>query len=64
MLNNMTPNMLQEPVYVSEAELEHHWNNMINLFGSLPNPEREPRRFDYYVRVYKHLLKLYGEQHG
>ena len=56
--------MLQEPVAVSEAELEHHWNTMLNLFGSLPHPEHEPRRFAYYVRLYKYLLNKYGGNHG
>ena len=45
---------------MTEADLEFIWNNMVLLFGSrMPNPEREPRRFAYYVRLYKHLVKIH-----
>lgn len=53
--------MFQDPVAVSDAELEFHWNNLIKLFGDrLPNPDHEPRRFRYYISLYKHLVKLHG----
>jgi hypothetical protein len=40
-----------------EAELEYHWDTMVKMFGAnLPNPEHEPRRFAYYVRLYKYIL--------
>ena len=57
------PNMLQEPVAVSDDEIEFHWDNMVKAFGSnLPNPDHEPRRFNYYVKLYKYLLTKHGEQ--
>ena len=47
---------------MSEAELEFHWDNMTRAFGyNMPNPDHEPRRFAYYVRLYKYILKKYGE---
>lgn len=51
---------------MTEQQAELIYNDLVQLFGSrLPNFEREPRRFAYYVKIYKHLIKLYQEnQHG
>ncbi len=47
---------------MSDEEIEFHWNNMVSAFGSnLPNPDHEPRRFAYYVKLYKYLLIKHGE---
>jgi hypothetical protein len=46
---------------MTDDELEQHYENMLVSFGSnLPNFEKEPIRFFYYVRLYKHLLKVHG----
>ena len=50
---------------MTDQEAEFIWNNLVTLFGDrLPNPDHEPRRFGYYVNIYKHLIKLHGGQHG
>mgnify|MGYP001171872519 FL=1 len=28
---------------------------LLNMFTNLPDPEQQPRVFDYYVRVYKFM---------
>lgn len=44
---------------MTDADLEHIYNNMVLMFGDrMPNPEREPRRFTYYVKLYKHLVDV------
>ena len=49
---------------MTEHEAELIYNDLVQLFGDrLPNYEREPRRFAYYVKIYKHLIKLFGNQH-
>jgi len=36
-------------------EIEKIYNEMVEIFGdSLPNPEQEPVRFAYYVKLYKY----------
>lgn len=51
---------------MTEYQAELIYNDLVQLFGNrLPNFEREPRRFAYYVKIYKHLIKLHQEnQHG
>jgi hypothetical protein len=50
---------------MTEQQAEQIHEDLIQLFGDrLPNYEREPRRFGYYIQIYKHLLRLHGEQHG
>jgi hypothetical protein len=49
---------------MTEHEAEIIYNDLVRLFGDrLPNYEREPRRFAYCVKIYKHLVKLLGNQH-
>ena len=40
---------------MTENEAESYYERLLNYFGYLPNFEREPRRFAYYVRLYKYL---------
>ena len=40
---------------MTENETELYYGKMLDYFGYLPNFEREPRRFAYYVRLYKYL---------
>lgn len=50
---------------MTEQQAEQIHEDLIRLFGDrLPNHEREPRRFAYCIKLYKHLLRLHGEQHG
>lgn len=40
---------------MTEDEAEIYYAKMLDYFGYLPHFEREPRRFIYYVRLYKYL---------
>jgi len=40
---------------MTENEAELYYERMLNYFGTLPHFEREPKRFAYYVRLYKYL---------
>jgi len=40
---------------MTEADAELYYGKMLDYFSYLPNFEREPRRFAYYVRLYKYL---------
>lgn len=45
---------------MTDDELEQHYQNMLSTFGNnLPNLEKEPIRFKYFVKLYKHLLKTH-----
>lgn len=45
---------------MTDDELEQHYQNMLLTFGeNLPNLEKEPIRFKYYVKLYKYLLKTH-----
>ena len=47
---------------MTDAELETALAEMTEIFrGRLPNPEQEPRRFAYYVKLYRYLRKFYYE---
>jgi hypothetical protein len=39
---------------LSDKELEKIIHEMKDFFGRLPNPEQEPKQFDYYVRLWKY----------
>lgn len=42
---------------MTDDDLEQHYQNMLFTFGDrMPNFEKEPIRFKYYVKLYKHLL--------
>lgn len=41
---------------VVNSKLVKHFENLENIFGeSLPNPEQEPHRFSYYVKLYRYF---------
>jgi hypothetical protein len=40
---------------MSEAELQTMIDEMFEMFGQLPNPDQEPRRFKYYIQLYLHV---------
>ena len=47
---------------MSDEEVLYHYNRMVEIFGDhLPNPEHEPIRFAYYVKVYKYY---YGQDNS
>jgi hypothetical protein len=37
-------------------EVEEHIDRMFQMFGQLPNPVQEPKRFAYYVKLYKYYV--------
>ena len=40
---------------MSDEEVLHHYEKMREIFGDeLPDPEHEPVRFAYFVKVYKY----------
>ena len=43
---------------MTNEELDQHLDSMYELFGTLPSPTHEPKRFRYYVRMYKHIKGL------
>lgn len=41
---------------MSDEEVIRHYENMKEVFkNDLPNPEHEPLRFAYYVKLYKYF---------
>ena len=40
---------------MTDQETELFYEKMLDYFGYLPHFEREPKRFAYYVRLYKYL---------
>ena len=41
---------------MTDQQIEEAYNEMIKMWGDkLPNPEQEPIRFAYYVRMYKYF---------
>ena len=39
---------------MTDEEILYHYNRMVEIYGDLPNPEHEPIRFAYYVKLYKY----------
>jgi hypothetical protein len=39
---------------MTDDEVLKMYNEMLEYFGTLPNPEQEPRRFAYYVKLYRY----------
>lgn len=37
---------------MTDQEIEQAYEEMKGMFEHLPNPEHEPRRFAYYVKLY------------
>ncbi len=43
---------------MTEAELQEKYNRMVEIFGNkLPDPEQEPIRFSYYVKLFKYYFE-------
>jgi hypothetical protein len=42
---------------MTDEELTKIIQKMEDRFGSLPNPEHEPKRFAWYVKVFKYYEK-------
>jgi len=41
---------------MTDEQIEAAYNEMVKMWGDkLPNPEQEPLRFAYYVRMYKYF---------
>jgi len=41
---------------MTDEQIEAAYNEMVEMWGDrLPNPEQEPLRFAYYVRMYKYF---------
>ena len=38
---------------MTDQEILHHYNRMVEIYKVLPDPEREPFRFAYYVKLYR-----------
>ena len=42
-------------IKMTNEEIENAYNEMVEMWGDrLPNPEHEPLRFAYYVRMWKY----------
>jgi hypothetical protein len=39
---------------ISDQDLEKLIADMKQMFGDLPHPEHEPKRFAYYIKLYKY----------
>jgi hypothetical protein len=39
---------------MTDEQVLEHYNRMVEYFGDLPNPEHEPKRFMYYVKLYRY----------
>ena len=47
---------------MTDQQIEEAYNEMIKMWGDkLPNPEQEPIRFAYYVRMYKYFKEKNNE---
>jgi hypothetical protein len=38
---------------MTNEEIINHYNRMVEIYGTLPDPDHEPKRFAYYVKLYK-----------
>jgi len=39
---------------MTDEEILDEYNKMVDHFGSMPHPEHEPKRFAYYVKIYRY----------
>jgi hypothetical protein len=47
---------------MTDAEIQRIFKEMVEMFGDdLPNPEQEPVRFRYYIKLYNYEKKLQNE---
>jgi hypothetical protein len=47
---------------MNDQEILDFVQGMEEHFGELPNPEHEPRRFEYCIRMYKYYLSRTDER--
>ena len=38
---------------MNDTEVLHHYQRMVEIYGSLPDPVHEPKQFAYFVKIYK-----------
>jgi hypothetical protein len=46
--------------FMTEDEIRLALESMEKEFGKLPNPEHEPRRFAYYVKLWRYAHEKMG----
>jgi len=46
--------------FMTEDEIRLALESMEKLLGKLPNPEHEPRRFSYYVKLWRYAHEKMG----
>lgn len=46
---------------MTEDELQQTVEDFYKMFPDAPNPEQEPIRFTAYVRMYKHLKRVWKD---
>lgn len=40
---------------MTDEEIVSFYNEMVKMFGTIPNPEHHPRQFKHYVGLYNHI---------
>ena len=44
---------------ITDDQANQLYDVMYQIFGdNMPHPERQPKAFEYYVKIYKHLVRL------
>jgi hypothetical protein len=43
---------------------EQHVEKILEMFPNIPNPEHEPIKFAYYLRLYKYIITKKEVQNG
>lgn len=38
-------------------EVKKHYFKMKKMFSSLPNPDHQPKQFEFYVKMYKYHMQ-------
>jgi len=46
---------------MTDEEVLQHYDNMVEIYGTLPDPDHEPRQFAYLVKLY---LRYYAEHNN
>lgn len=47
---------------MTNEEFESLKNDFMNFFDDIPNPEQEPLRFEYYMKLYKYCKSQENKQ--
>lgn len=37
---------------MSDQEVLNHYNRMVEIYPNLPDPDHEPKQFQYFVKLY------------